>query len=99
MVILLTGMSLNSRPTSASDITLSLKNAPLCKILKAIQKQTGFSFLYTEEALVKSKNLTIRFSNVSLEQALKICFKDQPLTYTIVDEVVVIKEKKGRVVL
>jgi hypothetical protein len=83
--------------TSAASpytITLSVKNEKLEGVLKKIQRQTGWCFLYTQEALSRSKRLSVEFSNTPLEDALRTCFKDQPLTYTIVDEVVIVKEKK-----
>ena len=75
-------------------ITLSVKNETLVGVFKRIQQQTGWCFLYTQEALSRSKRLSIEFSNTPIEDALRLCFKDQPLTYTIVDEVIVVKEKK-----
>jgi len=46
-----------SLPASAGNtqsVTLSLKNIPLAKAFKEIQKQTGYSFLYSKEDLEKN---------------------------------------------
>jgi TonB-dependent starch-binding outer membrane protein SusC len=91
--ILQIALFLTSAATSFT-ITLSAKNETLEGVFKKIQRQTGWCFLYTQEALSRSKRLSVEFSNTPLEDALRTCFKDQPLTYTIVDNVIVVKEKK-----
>lgn len=74
-------------------ITINEKNAPLEKIFKEIKRQTGVSFVYREEWLQQSKRIDITISNATLEQTLNLCFKDQPFTYAIVENTVVIRQK------
>jgi len=78
----------------AQNITLSEKNASLDKIFREVKKQTGYTFVYTEIMLRKANKVSIDVSNATLEQALDLCFRDQPLTYTILNKMVVIKEKE-----
>jgi TonB-linked SusC/RagA family outer membrane protein len=80
--------------TYAQSITLSEKNASLDKIFKEVKRQTGYTFIYTDVMLRKSNKVNIDISNATLEQALDLCFKDQPLTYTILNKMVVVKEKE-----
>jgi len=97
-LILVTILQLTILLTSAAisfTITLSVRNETLEGVFKKIQRQTGWCFLYTQEALSRSKRLSVEFSNTPLEDALRTCFKDQPLTYAIVDDVIVVKEKKA----
>jgi hypothetical protein len=94
LAIILQVVILFATAAASFTITLSVKNETLVGVFKKIQRQTGWCFLYTQEALSRSKKLSIEFSNTPLEDALRLCFKDQPLTYTIVDEVIVVKEKK-----
>jgi TonB-linked SusC/RagA family outer membrane protein len=82
-----------SAATMAQKINLDKKNVPLKSIFTELAKQSGYDFLVDAKTLEKSKPVTINLKNVSLEDALKICFKDQPLEYTIEDKSVVIKEK------
>ena len=77
----------------AQDVTLFQKNATLDVIFKEVKKQTGYSFVYTEMMLQKAKRVTIDLKNASLVQVLDVCFRDQPLEYTILDMMVVVKEK------
>ena len=78
----------------SQQVSLSEKNKSLEKIFKEINRQTTYTFVYAESILKKSKKISITVQNVSLEQVLDICFKDQPLTYTILNKMVVIKEKE-----
>lgn len=73
-------------------ITLSEKNAPLEKIFRAIEKQSNYVFFFDYKLLEKSKKLTIKTSDLPLEEVLKLCFRDQPFTYSIVGKTIVIKQ-------
>ena len=78
----------------SQQVSLSQKNAGLEKIFKEIHRQTGYTFVYTRSLLKKSRNISINIQNASIERSLDICFKDQPLTYTILNRMVIIKEKE-----
>lgn len=87
-----------SLPASAGNtqsVTLSLKNIPLTKAFKEIQKQTGYSFLYSKEDLEKTQSVNLEVRSQNIESVLNLCFHHQPLTYSIVDKVVIIKRKSG----
>lgn len=77
--------------TYSQEITLSLNNAKLETVFKEIQKQTDYKFVYTKEQLEGSAKITIKVKDESLEQVLNLCFKDQPLTYTIAERHVIIR--------
>jgi TonB-linked SusC/RagA family outer membrane protein len=93
--ILIVAFCLNAGAKSYSQkISLSLKNAPIEKAFKEISSQSGYSFFYTESLLKKAKKITISLKDVSLDEALSQCFKDQLLTFSIVNQLIVIKEKE-----
>ena len=77
-----------------SQITLSEKNAPLEKVFKAIENQSGYVFFYDYAWLQQAKTVSIRAKNASFTEVLNACFKDQPLTYSIVGKTVVVKQKE-----
>jgi TonB-linked SusC/RagA family outer membrane protein len=78
---------------SAQTVTLSFKNSPLEKVLNAIKQQTGMSFLWDQQSMKMTIPVTVKVNNVSLEDALHFCFKDNPFTYSIVGKIIVIKLK------
>jgi iron complex outermembrane receptor protein len=77
----------------AQKISLSVKEAPLEKVFRAIQRQSGYSFWYNTKQLEKATKVTIDLKNASLEEALSKCFQDQPFDYSIVEQTVVIKPR------
>lgn len=94
LVILLFSLSVRVQAGEPrQDITLSLREATLDKVFKEIRKQTGYSFVYTETEIQRANKVTIQVSNSSLDNVLSLCFRNQPLTYTIVEKIVVVKPK------
>lgn len=83
----------SSAEVSAPTITLTKKNSTLQEVFRAIQKQTDYAFVYNTEMMQKSKRVSIDVRNASLDHVLSLCFQDQPLTYKIVDKIVVVQEK------
>jgi len=75
-----------------SQISLNEKNASLEKVLKSINKQTGYSFFYDIKD-VKNAKVDIQVNNASLDQVLSICFKELPLSFKVIQNNVVLKEK------
>lgn len=93
-VILLTVIAFQVSARGYSQkITLSVKDAPLEKVFESITSQSGYRFYYNEEQLQKSRPVTIQIKEASVEEALNICLQDQPFTYTMIKQVIVIKEK------
>jgi TonB-dependent starch-binding outer membrane protein SusC len=77
-------------------VTISVKDAPLFSVLKAIEKQTGFTFIVNSKLLQKAKPVSVTANNLPLQQVLDICFKEQPLTYRIIDKVISVFVKEVR---
>lgn len=77
----------------SQTVTISLKNAPLQKAVAEIEKQTGYTFLYTDQMMQNLQPVDIVLKNVSLQEALDACFKSQPLSYTIVKKTVILKPR------
>ncbi len=79
----------------AKKVSLFESNAVLEKVMREISKQTGYTFLYDPKVLQKSVPVTVRLKDGTLDQALDLCFRNQPLTYKIFDLAIVINEKPG----
>jgi len=76
------------------SVTLKLKDAPLEKVFVEIEKQTAYTFVYTDNFLQDARKVTVDISNFSIEKTLEICLKDQPFSYVINDKFIVIKKKE-----
>jgi len=97
IILCLTSLLQVNATSYAQKISLSVKNAPMEKVLREIQKQVNYSFLYNTQMLRSAKPVNINASNSSLEEVLKQCFADQPLTYSIVDETIIVSKKQEKV--
>lgn len=75
----------------AQQVSVSLKNAPLEKVFKEIKRQTGFNFVYNNRLIQAAKPVTVQLTNSSVEQVLQQSFKDQPLTYEIIEKTIIVK--------
>ncbi len=93
-IFLFTAFITASATGYSQKVTLFEKDAPLEKVLKEIKKQTGYVFFYDESWLEQSKKVTINVKNFPLEDALVVCFKDQPLTFSIVGTTIVLKRNQ-----
>ena len=78
----------------AQKITIVRKHASLSDVFKAIEQQTNFLFFYDKVLIQETEPIDITLTNATLEQVLSACLKDQPLTYTIVKNTIVIQPKK-----
>ncbi len=77
----------------SQKVTLQAKNEPIEQVFKKITKQTGFTFFYNVQWLRNTNLLNLDLKNASLQEALDQCLRDQPLTYSIVSNVIVLKQK------
>lgn len=92
VALLLTGLAASAR-TYSQKVTISEKNVPIEKVFSIIEQQTGYVFFYDEALLAKARKVNIQAANLPLAEVLKLCFQDQPLTYAIVDETIIVKAK------
>ena len=74
-------------------VTLSVKNIPLEKVFKEVKKQTGFSFVYTRDQLKNTLPVTCNVLKAELKEVLSICFLNQPLSFVIEGNYVVVQTK------
>src|SRR5258705_2154755 len=81
----------------SQNVSLNETISPLDKVFREIKKQSDYTFVYTKALLKKANTVTVNINNVSIEQALEACFYNQPLTYTIFNKMIVIKEKEKEV--
>ncbi|WP_205687026.1 SusC/RagA family TonB-linked outer membrane protein [Chitinophaga rhizosphaerae] len=78
---------------SAQKVNLRLKNASLKEIFGKLEPQTGMSFMWDEQLLRKASPQDVQLINVSVVEAMETVLRNQPLTYRIVNKMVVINEK------
>lgn len=94
IVLLTTAILQVSASSYGQNVTLKKDNAALVKIFTELRKQTGYDFFYSDLMMEDAKPVSLNLKNVPIEKALELCFKDQPLTYTINAKIVTIKPKE-----
>jgi TonB-linked SusC/RagA family outer membrane protein len=93
-VILLTTFLQVSAASFAQKITLSEKSTSLTRVFTKISQQSDYDFLVTGTALKNTNPVTINAKNLDLNTVLMYIFKNQPVSYTIIDKTIVVEEKK-----
>ena len=86
-------MQISAAGVAQNNITLNEKNVPLQRVLKLVEKQSGFIFFYEKATLNNAPNVSIHVKNASVQDVLNICFKDQPFDFTIEGNTIGIKRK------
>jgi len=92
-VILLGTMLHLSAATFGQKLNYVNKNVSLEQLFKEIKKQTNYNVVWYEGKLNTATTINADFSNASLDQVMNKALSGLPLTYTIRQNNIVIKEK------
>lgn len=79
----------------AQNISLTVKNAPLDEVFRLLRQQSQYNFLYDADVLESAKKVSLSVKNTPFREVLDYCFKDQTITFVIVNKNVVIKKAKA----
>ncbi|SDS72977.1 TonB-linked outer membrane protein, SusC/RagA family [Mucilaginibacter mallensis] len=82
-----------SATTYAQRITINKTNTPLKAVIDEIRKQSGYDIVFDANVVNRLKPVTINVKDATIENALDVCLKNEPLTYTIDEKFVVLKVK------
>jgi TonB-linked SusC/RagA family outer membrane protein len=97
--ILLTAAFLQvSAHGSAQKVTFSGRDVALSRVFEAIEAQTGYTFFYNNADLAGVSPVTVSLRGASLEEALEVCLKGEPLGFVIKGRTIFISAKVVSVV-
>ena len=82
-----------SAKSFSQNVTISMENVSLQKVFNDINRQTGRQFFFKDELLNKAGKVNINVKDMPLKDALAICFKNLPITFSIIENTIVLKEK------
>lgn len=74
-------------------VSLSMEDVTLEQVLKELKRQTGLRFFYSVEKVRNEQKKVVNIKNDVLEDALKDVLSGTGLTFTIMNDVVVIKDE------
>ncbi|SEM15557.1 TonB-linked outer membrane protein, SusC/RagA family [Olivibacter domesticus] len=80
-----------SAKSYSQGITLNEKHSSVARILKLIEAQTGYHFLFNKIDLEKAGLISIAVENAAIEEVLKKSLENQPLSYKIIRQTIVLK--------
>jgi len=92
-LLVLTACLQASAGANAQKISLSEQNASLQSVLNKIERQSGYFFVYRNEWLKDANKVSFNIKDAPIKQALDACFSNQPLTYTIINKNIIIRQK------
>ncbi|MGN6416985.1 MAG: SusC/RagA family TonB-linked outer membrane protein [Pseudobacter sp.] len=94
-MLLLAGCLQVSASGIAQKVSINRENASLKKVFTDIKKQTGYLFFYNSRLLDNAMPVTLSVNDAEMKDVLELCFKDQPLTFKIVNRTIVISERRN----
>lgn len=77
----------------AQKVTLKVSDISLERLFGHLRRQTGYQFLYADEALRAAHPVSVSVRNAELPEVLADCFRDQPVDYTISERTIVVKRR------
>ena len=91
--ILILSTALHVSATSFSqNVTISDRKIKLEKVFRLISRQTGYEFIFSGKLLDKAEPVALDVHNASVEDVLTKCLKDQQLSFTIRNKIIIIKK-------
>jgi TonB-linked SusC/RagA family outer membrane protein len=94
ILIILAGLLLCSINLSAQQITLNLSKTPLKVVLKAIEKQCDFTFVYSNSLNGINDEVTIKANKEQLENVLKTLLVAKNIGYKITEKQIALTPKE-----
>ncbi|WP_158526260.1 SusC/RagA family TonB-linked outer membrane protein [Pedobacter paludis] len=82
---------------NAQNISINVKNQTIQEICKEIEKQSGYTFWYSDE-LNLQKKLSITLNHSTLTDALDACLKKQGFDYQLIDKTILLKKKEESII-
>ncbi|HLN19900.1 MAG TPA: SusC/RagA family TonB-linked outer membrane protein [Bacteroidales bacterium] len=71
-------------------VTLSFENAPLLEIMDAIEKETGYFFLFNEKLIETRQSITLSAENQDVSTVLHGLFDNSEIRFTIIDDKIIL---------
>ena len=85
LLVILTTFSSFANKTTAQTTSLSLNvnNMTVRNVLRTIEKETGYSFIYSSELIDVNRRVSLNEQETSLESLLDALFEGTPVTYSV----------------
>ncbi|WP_158644136.1 SusC/RagA family TonB-linked outer membrane protein [Pseudobacter ginsenosidimutans] len=79
----------------SQSISVNAKNSTVEEVIALVEEQAKLVFIYKKEILKDAPRINLAASNMPVEQFLEKAFKDQPFTWSIRNQTVVLKKREA----
>ena len=80
--------------SQSTALSFKLSNKTVEQVLEQIEKETEFSFLFTDNTLDVSKTVNIQVKKQNIHHVLNQLFEDTDIQYKIVDRQIILSKKE-----
>lgn len=99
LAILLVGTGLSvsanaSKLLQSKTVNISMHNVSILELFEEIKEQSNYSFFFDQDKINHLNNISLNRSDITVEEVLQEVLTGSGLTYTMVDDVIVLKEKE-----
>lgn len=78
----------------SQTVTYSGRNVSLASVLSSIKAQTGYLFWYDARILDNARPVNISVKDASIDEAMSMILRDQPIIYKIEENTIILSPKK-----
>ncbi|MHC8949565.1 SusC/RagA family TonB-linked outer membrane protein [Sphingobacterium hungaricum] len=93
IILMLSFVTMSFARSYSQNISINLKNARMDAALKLIEDQSDYVFVYEKKLLANTKRLNLAIKSQGLNESLNLLFKDQPVSYTVKGNFIVLTLK------
>lgn len=88
---ILVNLTYVSAKSYGQQISVNVQNASIEDVLRLIEKQSSYHFLFKQDDLSPNEKVNLVFKRASIAQVLDECLRGKSLIYTIIDQTIVLK--------
>lgn len=79
--------------SQTARLSLDVKNGTISQVIKEIERQSEFTFVYNVNDVNLTKKVSVKFKDQSINDVLKVLFNDNALGYKITDRHIALYER------
>lgn len=89
LVGVIQALALNSYSQS-TKLTMELRNVPVVDVLRVIEDQSEFYFVYNKEAIDLDRKVSVDAKNLKISEILSDLFKDTDVSYRVINRHIIL---------
>lgn len=98
-VLLFTGiMHIHAAVYSQNVYSFNLNNISVKQMFKQIEKNSKYTVFYRLDQVNADKKIDVELQDASIETVMKNVLQNQPLTFQVVDDIIIIKPADGKTI-